>query len=102
MTIPTPRQVADQFKTVLREWLTADQLASVDRVNGERADASCATHDHCDANMAMLEALVRLCPTKTEDELCSELCLGKTPLLNAVNDGWTLAKVEGFYPHKGD
>lgn len=97
-TIPTPRQVADQFKTVLREWLTADQLASVDQTNNRRADAPCATHDYCDANMAMLEALTRIYPTRTEDDLCDELCMGQTELLANVNDGWTLAKIEGFHP----
>lgn len=98
MTI-TARQFADQFKTTIREWLTAEQLAEVDRRNNARADSTCATHDFCDANMAMLEAVVTL--TKlTEDEACDRLvCLtNDDPLLDAVNDGWTLAKVEGFHP----
>ncbi len=99
MTIPTARLIADTFKTVMREWLTADQLALVDQTNNRRADQlTCATHDYCDANMAMLEALTRICPTRTEDDLCDELCMGQTELLANVNDGWTLAKIEGFHP----
>lgn len=101
-TTPTPREVADRFKEVLRRWLSPAELAAIDETNRRRADGPCATHDYCDANMAMLEALTRICPTRTEDDLCDELCMGQTELLANVNDGWTLAKIEGYYPHKGD
>lgn len=88
------REVADAFKEVLRRWLTPAQLLAVDQVNGLRADGSCATHDHCDANMAMLEAVVGLTGL-SEDEAADRLVEGGA-LLDAVNDGWILAKVEGF------
>ena len=99
-TLPTPtaRQIADQFKTVIRSWLTSDQLIEVDRRNGVRADATCATHDFCDANMALLEALAHF--GMTEDEACDRLTqeVKGDDLLTNTNDGWTLAKVEGFHP----
>lgn len=96
---PTARQIADQFKTTIREWLTSDQLIEVDRRNNARADSTCATHDFCDANMAMLAA-IQVLTKESEDEACDRLLslTNDDPLLDTVNDGWTLAKVEGFHP----
>lgn len=54
----TPTQAAQRFDAVLREWLTPAEYAEVLRRNGtpEYSDC-CASHDFCDANMAMLDAL---------------------------------------------
>jgi hypothetical protein len=88
-------KLADMFGTVLREWLTQGQLMEVRRRNnayGVEADV-CASHEFCDANMAMADAF--------------ELALGR-PLLpedrdgmapddvDLVNEAWKIAKRNGF------
>lgn len=54
--------LAIAFARVLRTWLTAEQMATVVETNRLRADGdlTCASHDFCDANMAMLEAYKKL------------------------------------------
>lgn len=52
--------VAEQFIAVLVEWLTPEQLSMVAVLNSVQDDAVCATHDFCDANVAMDEALQRV------------------------------------------
>lgn len=94
MTTPTARQFADQFKEVLRRQLSPAELLKIDQTNHRKADRYCATHDYCDANMAMLQAVVELTGLD-EDEATDRLVRGDL-MLDAVNDGWTLAKIEGF------
>lgn len=52
------RLIADRFAEVLRSWLTPDEFAEMKRLNEtpEYADGCCASHNYCDANMAMDEA----------------------------------------------
>lgn len=88
------REFADRFKEVLRRQLSPAELAAIDETNRRRADGSCATHDYCDSNMAMLQAVVELTGLD-EDEATDRLVRGDL-LLDAVNEGWTLAKAEGF------
>lgn len=64
MKIPTPEEVSAAFIGVLREWLTPHQLEEVRLRNVLLATNPgmkdcCATHDFCDANMAMEEAFQR-------------------------------------------
>jgi hypothetical protein len=53
-------RVAEQFIAVLVEWLTPEQLSMVAVLNSDQDDSICATHDFCDANEAMDEALHRV------------------------------------------
>jgi hypothetical protein len=52
--------LAGAFVAVLKEWLTQDEWAEMRTRNG-RSDYSncCASHDFCDANMAMSAAFGR-------------------------------------------
>jgi len=46
--------VARDFVNIIRTWLTPTQLAEVAAKNAMNLDADwCATHDYCDANVAM-------------------------------------------------
>ncbi len=49
----TIEKVGDKFAETLKQWLTEDEFAAVKRTNLHRKDGSCASHDYCDANMAM-------------------------------------------------
>lgn len=48
-------QLADRFAATLRAWLTPAQWAAMVEANG-RPRLGCASHDYCDANMAMDQA----------------------------------------------
>jgi hypothetical protein len=54
--VSTQERIADAFADVLRNWLTADQWAEMQTRNVDYSDGVCASHDFCDANMAMAEA----------------------------------------------
>jgi hypothetical protein len=56
---PTIEEAAQRFDAVLREWLTPVEYTSMLMLNRTPAYAGnvCASHDYCDANMAMAEAL---------------------------------------------
>ena len=79
--------VARAFVDELRGWLGVDTLARIDAENAQRRDGSCASHDHCDANMAMFyghKALARR-------------WIGFPPLtVDLMNEAWSIACGVGF------
>jgi hypothetical protein len=51
-----PTTLGDRFAATLKEWLTPEEFAEMKRLNEtdpSYANLSCASHDFCDANMAM-------------------------------------------------
>jgi hypothetical protein len=54
--------IADRFAAILKRWLTADEFAEMKRLNAtaDYAEGSCASHDFCDANVAMSEAFTSI------------------------------------------
>lgn len=84
-------QLAEEFAKVLHEWLTPEQMQEVIRRNNtEEYKGCCATHDFCDANMAMDEAFKRV--YKKEVSIQSEVHL------NRMNSAWDKAKENDFKP----
>lgn len=57
-----PALLGAAFAATLNEWATPEQWQTMRRVNRERnmGTTTCASHDWCDANMAMMEALLTL------------------------------------------
>lgn len=52
--------LAGAFTDVLHDWLGAADFEAMRQGNrAHRGTTTCASHDHCDANMAMLEAFQR-------------------------------------------
>ncbi len=88
------RALSDAFAGVLREWLTEEQFAEMRSKNVAYVvedTMTCASHDYCDANMAMQEAFEgitgrELFPEEGDDAQQS----ADTDLINAA---WTDAKV---------
>lgn len=80
--------LARTFARVLREWLTAEEIAEVNAKNSG-GEHWCASHDYCDANMAMAEAWT--------------LAFGNEPSVQEADDcdrwdrAWTLAKRRRFF-----
>lgn len=73
------------FRSILREWLTPEQIAEVNRLNTEDSDC-CHSHDFCDANEAMIEAVRRV--FKRDIDFDNDMDL--------INSTWTEVKKEGF------
>lgn len=95
MELPTKEALAEAFHAKIGEWLTKAERERVDWRNHKNAEDSrlqgvCATHDFCDANMAMLEAWQKV--TGVEDELW-EMDDAQT---ERWNEAWGLAKANGF------
>lgn len=89
-----PEALAAEFTRVLREWLTEEQMREVVKRNATvRYAGCCASHDFCDANMAMLEACAKLTgKPETEHDFADEA------LCAIVNRAWDLARASGFSP----
>lgn len=53
--------IADRFAAILKKWLTAAEFAEMKRRNEQDAayvSGACASHDYCDANVALDEAFI--------------------------------------------
>ena len=80
------------FIAVINEWLTPKEIRLVVRRNRINADPlSCATHDFCDANMAMFEAYVKTFGREPELQSDADMAL--------MNRAWDLAKDAQFGVH---
>ena len=49
-------RLADEYSRIIRDWLRPQELAEVLRRNKNLEPGACATHDFCDANVAMEDA----------------------------------------------
>ena len=92
---PTAAAVAKEFCEVMRQYLTPAEFALAVTLNAAETDEGvCHTHDFCDANMAMGEALENLgvepLPEGEGEEGMPEW------VCDLWNQSWTLAKKAGF------
>jgi len=94
--------IALEFCNVLRAWLTPVEMSKVivrNRAWALEGDKSaCATHDFCDANMAMDEAFKRVLGRGC---LLIEDCVSddeKQADTNLWNEAWGIAKAANFVP----
>lgn len=82
----TYKELAKTFAQILREWLGLEALEIIDIRNHENNDDSCVSHEYCDPNEAMIEALEKHgLEYSQEDEI-----------VRLTNDAWTYGKLEGF------
>jgi|TARA_R110001583_G_C5603609_1_gene404711 hypothetical protein len=82
--------LATEFHSTMGEWF-ADELATlieIDAENATRDDSSCASHDYCDANMAMFEAFTAV--YYRDPDMTSQ------PDLDLMNAAWDETKANGF------
>lgn len=83
--LATPETIADEFVVTLNDWLTDYEMDLIRNYNATPAYAhSCASHNFCDANMAMLTAFEVI--TDFEFDLDNQ---AHVDLFNAA---WTYAK----------
>lgn len=80
--------LAVEFSHTLREWLTNEQMKEVIKLNATEEYADfCASHDYCDANMAMDAGIKTLFGRHADTR-------GDVELWNAA---WTIAKTNNFF-----
>lgn len=81
-------ELGEAFAKALRGMLTAEQWAEMRRRNVDNpGDFACASHDFCDANMAMIEAWSQVTGREMfEEEWHEAVCM------DATNAAWSYAK----------
>lgn len=85
-------KLANKFSEVLQEWLTDDMIQEINRRNDlEPNENICHSHDFCDANEAMLEAMDRL----DIDWIFADE-EGKGKQTDLLNKAWDRAKANNF------
>lgn len=93
----TVERVARRFSAVLLEWLGPADMAEVVRRNAtdEYRPSACASHDFCDANVAMQHAM--------EDVLAlgRDALQLEEPTIEIWDAAWNRAVDRGFYLTEG-
>lgn len=83
-------KLACKFSELLSQELTAEELDQVNERNAAEAHKpTCSSHDFCDANQVMADAL---------DALGVDLDLQNPKQVALINDAWTLARSNDFDP----
>jgi len=89
--VPTAQQLAVEFCKVLRSWLTDADFHAIIQANKESDPSLCATHEYCDPNQAMLDAMAKFgMDLDIESEKQGEL----------IDKAWSIAKKAGFLPDR--
>jgi len=88
MNPPDAYDLAAAFSRILRDTLTAEELSDVRERNAAEANPSiCHSHDYCDANQCMIDAL----------EIVGYSYAGGNESQDAlINDAWELALAGKF------
>jgi len=76
--------IAEAFAEVMRQWLSREEFAEMKRRNAQNHPLICASHDFCDANMAMWEAFKGVRSRDIDGDSEADTALW--------NDAWALAK----------
>ena len=83
------RALAHEFSRILRDWLTEDEIKQVIERNAEFDDpAVCASHDFCDANMAMYEAFENIMGHPIDTRKKADVAMW--------DKAWNMAKASDF------
>lgn len=79
--------IAEAFAEVMRQWLSKDEFAEMKRRNESDPTYSgkvCASHDFCDANMAMWPAFQQVMGHKVDGDNEADCAIW--------NEAWDLAR----------
>ena len=95
----TPTELAKCFSAVLRQWLTDSEISRINVANAANGyDALvCASHDYCDANMAMLEAVSNATGIGVDD---IDVDISDVRFCGLLNQAWAIAKRADFDPQR--
>ena len=92
-----PTVLAKCFSIVLRQWLTDSEISEINAANAASGyDVStCASHDYCDSNMAMLEAISNVTGIPGDD-----IDVSDARFCELLNEAWAIAKRADFDPQR--
>lgn len=97
MTLPTVEQVSKAFRTVAQRELGPYTCNLIDLTNAKRGDdGTCASHDHCDANMLMDEALQSLGVVMFPEDAPDDWAGPDEAVIDLWNKAWDHARAVGF------
>jgi hypothetical protein len=86
-----PSLIAERFAEVLRNWLSAEeweQMKVRNQFDSRYSGGACASHDFCDANMAMQEAF---------ESVMEHICDGDNEVDCVIwNTAWELARMRAL------
>jgi hypothetical protein len=85
----THTELAKAFCEELSRNLTPEQLDEVNRLNAEDSDNICHSHDFCDANQVMLDAMGAEFENTDEQN-------------TLINQAWAIAKAAEFSAYEVD
>lgn len=82
------------FSTILRSWLTPEQINSINHLNktAEYQNGACTTHNYCDPNQAMIDAFL--------EEFGTEIDLHNEEHTEVISRAWRIARELEFNPDK--
>jgi len=91
----TPGELAKSFSVVLSQWLADSEISRINAANATSGyDALvCASHDYCDANMAMLEAVSNATGIPVDD---IEVDISDARFCELLSEAWAIAKRADF------
>ena len=88
MMMLDPEILSRKFSAILNEWLEEDELQQIQKLNAaEISPDVCHSHDFCDPNQAMIDAL---------QDLGHALDLQDSEQIQAINRAWTISKANNF------
>jgi hypothetical protein len=94
---PKVSSLGNKFIEIIQSWLTDDELAQVDTINESgQSDNSCATHEFCDSNMAMLAAWQSFDPSFMGDGDEREIPHMSPDEVDTWNEAWEYAINKGY------
>ena len=83
-------KIANKFSSILCEWLTTEELQEINDKNADYRmgiGTWCATHEYCDPNQAMINALAHF---------GIDIDFDNEEHINLINDAWKLANDNKF------
>ena len=95
--LPTVEQVSKAFRQKMQAELGSYKCNLVDHANTLRGDdGTCASHDHCDANMVMDDALRSLGVVMFPDDAPDDWSGPSQETVDLWNASWDHARAVGF------
>jgi len=93
----TPERLAMEFSKIIRSWLTVEEMEEViSRNKTQTCDDVCHSHDFCDANMAMEEALGKVGLPSMHDENFADADVLNPITSERWGKAWSIAKRNEF------
>ena len=91
----TSAELARHFSVVLRQWLSDSDIIRINAANAATGyeSSTCASHDYCDSNMAMLEAVSNATGIPVDG---IDVSISDVRFCELLSKAWEIAKQADF------